>query len=72
MKLDLIFGFALGVGIGYVIAKKVDDLPTLTSGGKPLTGREALNVAYRLGAADQKAGTPYQGADVIGYLQSIS
>jgi hypothetical protein len=72
MKLDLIFGFALGVGVGYLLAKKVDDLPRITSSGKPLTGRESLNAAYHLGVTDGKSGKVYAGNDVIGYLQSIS
>lgn len=70
MKLDTLFGLAIGVGFGYIIAKKLDDLPTLIQNKKALSAREAITAAYNLGAMDGKEGKTYSGTDVIAYLQT--
>jgi hypothetical protein len=70
MSFELLLGVAVGVGIGYVIAKKMDNLPVLMSGGKQLDGTDSVKAAYYMGVSDGKVATPYLGQDVIGYLRT--
>jgi hypothetical protein len=69
MSLQLVIGLAAGVAVGYVIAKKIDAVPTLVSGGKKLDATNAVLAAYYVGVRDGKTQSPYLGEDPIGYLQ---
>jgi hypothetical protein len=70
MGLQLILGLGAGVAIGYVIAKKMDAVPALVSGGKTLGATDAVTAAYYVGVRDGKTQHPYLGTNVIGYLQT--
>jgi hypothetical protein len=70
MGLQLILGLAAGVAVGYVIAKKMDAVPTLVSQGKTLDATNGMMAAYYTGVRDGKTQHPYLGSNVIGYLQT--
>jgi hypothetical protein len=73
MNWDLALGVLIGVGVGYFVVKKLDNLPVVISGGKPLDGVKLAASAYRLGVADGESRTAQFGSDakVISYLQTL-
>ena len=86
MKLETVLFAALGAGLGYVVLKQVanpkaplassvkipaKEFPALTTGGKLLTPRQAMQGAYLIGYSDGKGGrVPI--ADVVAMMQSIA
>jgi hypothetical protein len=74
MNYDIVLGLVIGAGVGYLVAKHFDNLPVMTSGGKPMDGTKIAASAYRLGVADGETRTAQYGNDaqLVTYLQTLS